>query len=249
MRIDRDRRVSLILLLLAVGLMVPVHAGDNRDALQLAVHYDFFLCEGSVVRDASGQRHHGRLVNGSIVERRRRNVVQLDGGGTIVVEGSPETIDPSRRAFTVGAACFPTAGDGVIAAMGERKDGFCLSLKDGKPHFAVRSRGRLVEIADTEPLPLEQWALVLAGVSPRGELWLRVNNAPTARAEGRLIHDRPAEPFCIGGDPGVPVGDGPSPPGWKGQLQEVRLYWGEFDVTANRETLKDWYDLSGCGCR
>jgi hypothetical protein len=47
----------------------------------------------------------------------------------------------------------------------------------------------------------------------------------------------------------MPVGDGPAPPGWKGQLQEVRLYWGEFDSSINRETLKDWYDLSGCGCK
>ena len=243
------RPILFILLLVTPVLIFPAWAGGKKDALTLAVHYDFFLCDGAVVRDASGLRHVGKLVNGSIVPGRRRNAVQFDGKGMIVVEGKPETLDPSGRAFAIGAACLPTAGDGVIAAMGDRSNGFCLFLKDRKSHFAIRSRGKLVQIGDTEPLPLKQWSLILAGMNARGDLWLRVNNAPIAQARGRFLAKRPAEPFCIGADPGTPVGDGPTTPAWKGQLQEVRLYWGEFDVTAERETLKDWYDLSGCGCR
>ncbi|MGC8642250.1 MAG: hypothetical protein ACP5XB_20495 [Isosphaeraceae bacterium] len=249
MGIIPKRRISFLMLLATAALVLPARAGGKKDTLTLAVHYDFFLSDGAVVRDASGLRHVGKLVNGSIVPGRRRNAVQFDGKGMIVAEGMPETLDPSGRAFALGAACLPTAGDGVIASMGDRSNGFCLFLKGRKPHFAIRSRGKLVQIADTEPLPLKQWSLILAGMNARGELWLRVNNAPIAQARGRFLAKCPAELFCVGADSGTPVLDGPTPPGWKGQLQEVRLYWGEFDVTAERETLKDWYDLSGCGCR
>ena len=167
MRIVGQWRLGLFWLPFAAVLATPGRGGGGTDTLQLAVHYDFFLTDRAAVRDASGLRHHGKLVKGAIIEGRRRNAVEFDGTGMIVVEGPGPSLDPSGRAFTVGRRLYPTANDGVIASMGDRSDGFCLSLKDGKVRFAVRSQGRLVEIGDTEPLPREQWAHVLAGLSAR----------------------------------------------------------------------------------
>ena len=103
------RRIPYSIMLATAALVFPVQAGGKKETLQLAVHYDFILSDGAVVRDASGLRHMGKLENGSIVPGRRRNAVQFDGKGMIIAEGNPETLDPSRRPFALGAACLLAA--------------------------------------------------------------------------------------------------------------------------------------------
>ena len=233
---------------LAADRPAPSRAGKGQ-TLEIALHYDFFLTDGSKINDASGKKHHGLMVRGSILEGRRRNAVELNGDGMIRVTGAADTLDPTGRALTVGAVCQPSKPDGVIAAMGDTRDGFSLYLKDGIPHFAVRRMGRLTKIADTEPIPLDQWAHLVGGIDPDGSIWLIVNGSPTAHARAGRLTRAPVEPFCVGADPGSPVGDYGSPLHWHGLLQEVRLYWGFIDLKTDREEMKDWADLSGCGCK
>jgi hypothetical protein len=247
--------LSLVLLAILLGPMWGARADDPggrqpvSDRLELALHYDFFLGEGTRVNDASGKKRDGTLVHGQIIEGRRRNAVKLDGLGMIRVEGPTAGLDPTARAFTVGAVCNPGSPDGVIASLGDRGNGFCLYLEKGIPHFAVRAGGRLTNVADTEPVALDQWTHLIGGIDESGEVWLIVNGFLTAHARGKFLPKLPGETLCIGADPGSPVDDGPPPAPWRGLLQEVRLYWGFLDLKANREVMKDWADLSGCGCK
>lgn len=221
---------------------------SRPERLELAVRYDFFLTEGSRVNDASGKRNHGTLSGGKIIEGRRKNAVRFDGAGAIVVEPGT-TIDPTARSFTLGAVCKPSTRDGVIASMGDANDGFSLYVKQGIAHFAVRTRGKLTEVADSESLPLDQWSHVIGGIDEAGEVWLVVNGYLTAHAHGTRLLSRPAESLAIGDDPGATVVDYRGPSHWNGLLQDVRLYWGFIDLKADREDMKDWADLSGCGCK
>jgi hypothetical protein len=249
------RLLAALVLVGVIGARGDVRAADSpgrqpvTDRLEKALHYDFFLGDGARVNDASGQKHDGLLVAGAIVEGRRRNAVTFDGKGMIRVVGAVRSLNPVGRALTIGAVCNPRSADGVIAAMGDQANGFSLYLKHGFPQFAVRNGGKLTRVADTEPIPLDPWTHLIGGIDESGEVWLIVNGFLTAHAKARHIAALPSEPLCIGADPGAPVGEYPSPANWQGMLQEVRLYWGFIDLKANREEMKDWADLSGCGCK
>jgi hypothetical protein len=83
----------------------------------------------------------------------------------------------------------------------------------------------------------------LAGVS------LLVNTASVADAPGGLVAQMPSEPLTVGADPGSPVGEYSGPLYWQGLVQDVRLCWGVLSRETARETLGDWADRPGCGCR
>ena len=67
------------------------------------------------------------------------------------------------------------------------------------------------------------------------------------RGEGKVIPRKPAESFCVGADPGSPVGQYASTLPWHGLVQDVRLYWGFMDRNENRDQWGYWADLPGCG--
>jgi hypothetical protein len=152
------------------------------------------------------------------------------------------------RPFAIGAQCQPVAGDGVIAALGDQVNGFCLFLKQGVPHFAVRAKGELAQVSAPEALKMGQWVHLVGTVDSKGQLWLMVNGWPVARAKGHLISQKPTRPFRVGGDTGAALANYKTPLHWQGLLGDVRLYWGFLDRNENREVLGDWADLPGCGC-
>ncbi len=223
----------------------PPHAADPQ--LESVVHFDFFVLEGARVSDASGQHHDGRLQNGTIANGKRKPAVQFDGHGVISL--LEETLDPSTRPLTIGALCKPSAAEGVIASMGDATNGFSLYLKDAVPHFAVRANGELFEVAAEDSLVLDQWVHLVGTIDSDGKLSLIVNGWPLATGPGRVIPHKPVEGFSCGADPGSAVGNYEAPLHWRGLLEDVRLYWGCIDRESDRDELKDWADLPGCGCR
>jgi hypothetical protein len=245
--------VLIPLLAVALGaawLIQSSPAGDRASRgpkLELVLQYDF-VPDQMKVTDASGKKHDGTVQDGEIVYGRRKHAVKLDGKGTVAMAGVPDTLDPTLRAITVGAFCQPSAPDGVVAAMGDKANGFCLFLKDGVPQFAVRAQGQLCKIAAREPVVIDQWVHLAGMIDAKGQVSLVVNGWPVATAQGKLIPQKPAKPFCAGADPGSPVGVDGAPPAWRGLLQDVRLYWGVAERNANRELWQDWADLPGCGC-
>ncbi len=219
-----------------------------RNQTEIALHYDLFLVEGMHVGDASGKSHDAVLRNGEIVFGREMNAVRLAGNGAIAMAELPEDFSPAQRSFTVGALCQPAAPDGVIAAMGDRSNGFSLYLKEGVPHFAVRSNGELTQVVSDRPVMMNQWVHLAGAVDDQGNLWLIINGWPYIDAQGRFLAEPPTEPFAAGADLGTPVGEYSSSMNWQGLLQDIRLYWGVPDRNANRAVWQEWAKLAGCGC-
>jgi hypothetical protein len=250
------RRAALFALLtLITGLPGAAWAAEqagqsaNATKVELALHYDFLSDQVAKVIDLSGNEHAGTLRGGELVYGRRKTAVKLDGTGLISMDGSPNALNPACRPLTVGAFCQPAAPDGVLLAMGDKNNGFSLYLKAGVPQFAVRAQGRLFKIAARDPVVMDQWVHLAGAIDAQGNIWLIVNGWPGASVEGKLIPQRPAEPFCVGADPGSPVGEYATPFPWHGLVQDIRWYWGFMDRNGNRDEWGDWADLPGCGCK
>ncbi len=219
-----------------------------REGVKMALHYDLFLSEGAHISDASGNNRDGVLKNGEIVLGKRKNAIKFDGKGLVLATDSADPLQLESRALTVGALCNPAAPDGVVVSMGDNVNGFSLYLKGGVPHFAVRSAGKLTEVADIDPVTLNQWVHLIGAVDARGEVWLIVNTWPVAHAKGKQLAKTPTEPFCVGADSGSPVGTYETPLHWQGLVEDIRLYWGFMDRETDGDTMKDWGDMPGCGC-
>jgi hypothetical protein len=241
----------------AVILLVPPSAATAQkrsprkldDKLETALHYDFFGVDGGRVSDQAEAKHDGTIQHGEIVQGKRKPAVKLDGRGAILVAASPADLDPTQKAFSVGALCQPAALDGTLVAMGTEQDGFRVYLRDGVPHFAVHSAGETITVAGDRPVALNQWLHLMGTLDSGGKLSLIVNGWPTATAQGKLIAETPTRPLCIGANCADAAGDGERLPNWTGLLEDIRLYWGVMDRNHHRDDLGDWADLPGCGCK
>jgi hypothetical protein len=235
---------------LASALGVAAHATDRGTSEpELALQYDFFDVQGSQVSDGSGRGHTGTIVGGTIVSGKRKPAIQLAGAGQVATDSLGHDVELAGRALTVGAMCRPGTPDGVIASMGDATDGFSLYLKDGVPHFAVRSQGVLHEVVETDPVDLDQWVHLAGVIGEKGEITLLVNAFPAVKAsEASFLARTPAGPFAVGAGGTTPVGAYPAGLGWSGLLEDVRLYVGAISRETHRDLLGDWANRPGCGC-
>jgi hypothetical protein len=223
--------------------------GTRTEPVELALHYDLQIIEGAEVSDASGKNHHGMLEQGEIVFGRKKNAARFQGDGSIGMAKVPDTLDPQSRALTVGAFCLPESGDAVLVAMGDALNGFSLYLRDGVPHFAVRSDGELFVVVSDRRVTLNQWVHLAGVIDAQGELSVWFNGWSRAEMSGQTIANRPGEPLNVGADLGSPVGDYEAPMHWRGLVQDVRIYWGVMGREGYRDAWQEWADLPGCGCR
>lgn len=254
------RRVTLLVLIVAVsalGVRRPQAAEDREKkprltdpgTPELVLHYNFYGAEGDRVSDASGKKHDGKLVGGEIVLGRRRPAIAFDGQGSITVADNLESFGLTSHTWSVGARCKPASADGVIISVGDDTNGLSLYIKNGIPHFAVRSAGKLVTVAGTDPVVMDQWVHLFGAMDKKGNVLLVSNGWPVAQAKGAPLAGTPTEPLCVGADYGVPVGDYSGPLHWHGQIDSVRLYWGVITRADNGDELSEWAELPGCGCR
>ena len=191
--------------ILAVAVSVswvirPTEAADalgGKPKLELVLHYDFSPEQVTKVSDFSGKEHNGTCHDGQIVYGRRKNAVKLKGKGMIAMPDLPDTLDPASRSLTVGAFCQPTLPNGVVAAMGDKANGFSLYLKEGVPQFVVRANGQLSKVTATEPVVMDQWVHLAGTIDAKGKLSLIVNGWSVASIQGKLIPHKPSEPFCV----------------------------------------------------
>lgn len=239
-----------LVLSLSSALGVAAFAADRGTSEpELALQYDFFDVQGGQVADGSGRGHTGTIVGGTIVSGKRKPAIRLAGAGQVATDSLGRDIDLAGRAVTVGAMCRPGAPDGVIASMGDATDGFSLYLRDSVPHFAVRSQGVLHEVAETEPVDLDQWVHLAGVIGDRGEITLLVNAFPAVKgSEPSFLARTPAGPFAAGAGGTNPVGSYAAGLRWSGLLEDVRLYVGAISREAHRDLLGDWADRPGCGC-
>lgn len=224
---------------------------DGRSSvdLELVLLYDFYGVEGSVVPDGSGHGHEGAVDGGEVVSGRDKPAVAFGGKGQLTMVDAARNLDLAAHPLTVGAMCRPGAPDGVIISMGDAEEGFSLYLKDGIPHFAVRTNGVLGDVADVDPVALDQWVHVAGVVDEAGKLSLLINTWPVNETRGHLLTHTPAGPLTVGADPGAGVGEYAAPLHWQGFLQDVRLYRGTVSRQTHRSLLGEWAQRPGCGTR
>lgn len=136
----------------------------------------------------------------------------------------------------MGAWCKPESGDGVLISQGGGSHGFAIYLRNGLPHFAVRSGGTLAVAAGMEKMPEGEWVHLSGLLMARGDISLRVNGKEVAKAKSAAIAAKPFDKIEIGDDSSNRVSDYGAATAWRGLIEDVRLYWGELDV----ETFSRW---------
>ncbi|MDY7109279.1 MAG: sulfatase-like hydrolase/transferase [Planctomycetota bacterium] len=147
-------------------------------------------------------------------------------------------LDPSAKPLTVGACCIrndsSSGAGGVLLAHGGEVYGYSLSLRSGRPCFAVRTGGSLFEIVGEREISADDPVHLAGMLSAEGRLSLFMNGREIASADGALIERKPADALNIGRDEGSHVGsyDGDLP--FPGELHDIRLYWGALDPASLR---------------
>jgi len=167
----------------------------------------------------------------------------FDGPTMALCEPPPGTIKPARGALTFGAWIRPAEPSGIVGAFGGRSHGVSLSLHNGRPRFAVRSRGKLYTAAADQPVAMGRWHHLAGRITRQGALELWVNGQRRARSEGAVLQKRPRDGLSIGGDSNSPVTAGENVKHFTGHIADLRFYTGELEAGA----FKTWGGRSSQG--
>ena len=167
-------------------------------------------------------------------------VVQTTGrkpatGTSMVSVAKSRTLDPTDKPLTIEAWVRAGGKDGVIVARGGPNEGFALILKAGKPRFAVRTADSLFS-AGAKKAVGTKWTHVAGVMTADRTLQIYVNGqlAGSGKA-GALISSPPSQGMEIGADDRGSAGDYPSPFGFTGVLDEVRIYHRALSATEIRK--------------
>jgi outer membrane protein assembly factor BamB len=150
------------------------------------------------------------------------------GRSLISVEKS-ESLNPAGKPVSVEAWVKAEKNSGVILARGGSSHGYVLYLQNGRPHFAVRVSGNPGSIGAKAKVAGD-WVHLAGVLTAAKELRIYVDGelAGSAKTTGLIAAD-PQEAMQIGADEGSTVSDYASPFGFKGLIDEVRIYHRALD--------------------
>jgi len=145
------------------------------------------------------------------------------GPSLIRVEKS-SSLNPAGKPLTVEAWVNAEQPNGAILAHGGSNHGYALYLQNGQPRFIVRANGNLSSVS-AKRKTVGQWVHLAGVLTADKELRIYVNGrlSASAKASG-LLTANPAEAMEIANDEGSKVGDYGDPFGFKGLIDEVRIY-------------------------
>jgi len=145
--------------------------------------------------------------------------------GRVCVEKSP-SLDPTGKPLAVEAWVKAEKPDGVILARGGSRLGYALTLRGGKPCFAVRNDMKLCTVTAGKEVA-GAWVHLAGVLTEDKKLQVYVDGKPAAigDAPGLLIED-PNEAMEIGEDASSTVAEYESPFSLTGSIDEVRIYHG-----------------------
>ena len=130
------------------------------------------------------------------------------------------------KPFTISAWCKPETLRGEIFAVGGGAQGFSLLIWDGKPEFLIRSEGKLSRVRSTQEVKPGEWVHIAGQLNPHGEMRIFVNSKVDSFPNAAPLTSKPVEGAAIGADTGSKVGDYKENIRFKGQIDEVKLFWG-----------------------
>lgn len=166
------------------------------------------------------------------------------GAGAFAQFPKSSSLDPTAKPITVEAWVTVTKPGGVIIARGGPTQGFALHLKQGRPIFAIRADSELTEISGEKRI-VGGWHHVVGvlGADKSMKLYVDGELAAEGTASGLLAGD-PAQAMEVGSDAGTAVGEYTGPNTLTGVVDEVRLYFQEFDAAAIAARFKTEQELS-----
>ncbi len=137
-------------------------------------------------------------------------------------------LDPSDKAFTIGASVLAQRGEGVIAAQGGKAFGWSLYLQDGVPHFTIRNGHLARTVKADRTVAVGKKAHVAGMLDDDGKLRVYVDGRLAGKADGLVILEKPADELSVGRDTLGPVGEYDNEFALAGDLKDLRLYWGQL---------------------
>ncbi len=154
------------------------------------------------------------------------------------------SLDPSDKPITIEAWVTTTKPQGVVVARGGPTEGFALSIAQGKPQFLIRSNFELAKITGPKRI-IGGWHHLVGVLTPDKQMRLYVDGEKVAEGEAKgMIKSDPAQPMEVGADEGTAVGDYTSPRTLTGLVDEVRLYFANFEDSAIKKRYDDGTELS-----
>ncbi len=159
-----------------------------------------------------------------------RKPAKQTGGTQRIQFENTDSLDPTGKPLAIEAWVKTSDPEGVVVARGGPAQGFALIVKGGYPRFVVRSKTVVSGVTGKEKLK-DEWVHLTGVLTADKELQVYVNGTLSASAAGSgLITAVPAQPMEIGTDGGGSVGEYPRDQGFKGLIDEVRLYHGSLSA-------------------
>ncbi|MFH1718953.1 MAG: PQQ-binding-like beta-propeller repeat protein, partial [Planctomycetota bacterium] len=141
----------------------------------------------------------------------------------ITIEKSP-SINPAGKPLTVEAWVRAEKPGGVVLARGGGAQGYVLYLQGGQPRFTIRAAGEATTVA-AKVRVVGKWVHLAGVLTSDKQLQIYVDGSLTAStAASGLITADPQEAMEIGADEGSTVGDYTGSFGFKGLIDEIRVY-------------------------
>ncbi|MHC4298140.1 MAG: outer membrane protein assembly factor BamB family protein [Planctomycetota bacterium] len=164
------------------------------------------------------------------------------GKSFITVEKSA-SLNPAGKPLTVLAQVKSERPGGVVLARGGGAMGYVLYLRNGQPRFTVRTGGKSATVTGKTKIA-GKWTHLAGVLTGDKQLRIYVNGelAGSTKAPGLLAGD-PQEPMEIGADDSSTVGDYTGPFGFRGLIDEVRVYHRALSAAEIRQRIADEKDL------
>ena len=150
---------------------------------------------------------------------------QFDGKSYIEV-GKPDAVNPAMNSFSIEVVAeVKPESNGALVAMGGQSMGYCLSVINGIPQFAVNS-GKNIVVVKTKK-PQRGWVKLTAMLSADLNVELMVDGRSVGRKKISGFFNRmPNDGMQIGADSGSPVLKQPAAH-FSGLIESVNYYTGE----------------------
>ncbi len=164
--------------------------------------------------------------------------------GTYAQFPKSPSLDPTGKPITLEAWVTATKPQGVIFASGGPREGFALTLQEGKPEFMVQSNGQTSTVTGNKPI-IGGWHHVAAVLSKDMKMKIYVDGEVVGQATGKgLLTKEPADSIQIGADVGSSIGGPKTSTGFSGIIDEFRLYYVAADDAQIAARFKNGSEVS-----
>ena len=155
---------------------------------------------------------------GMTKEANKKKKFELKTGADLDKDDAPQT---SGKSLSIKAE-LGSVGDGVIVAQGGVTHGYTLYVKEGKPAFTMRHKGKMTTLTSEAMLPDGSCTLAVS-VPIMGEVVLTVSGKDVACVKSPGSITTPGDGLTVGQDGGDPVGPYEGSQEFQGEIKNVTI--------------------------